>query len=83
MTKTINSLESFIHDIKTPLASIKYGAEGFKVFLPELINAYSIAVSNNLIKETINSEQIDLISKVPSNIEISADLITKQLGNLK
>ncbi len=39
------------HELRTPLLSIKSGAQGLEKFLPRLIEGYQLAVSQQLIKE--------------------------------
>lgn len=61
-----------IHDLHTPLATIRTIDRMSKTILPELIRGYYLAVENGLIEEPINSDSIHYVEE---NIGISSRIV--------
>ena len=74
-------LKDFIHDVQSPLITIKMGALGIKDFLPQLIAAYQIACASGLIEAQIQPRHIELLTKVLNNIESATNDIDISLNS--
>lgn len=72
-------LKQFTHNIQTPLATIKQSVQGLKIFLPKLLDGYTMAENAKLISDKIDDHHLNILHRVLSHIENSADLINKQI----
>ena len=54
------AMRAVAHDIRTPLASIKFALTGIDQVFSQLLEAYKLAEKNGLIKSPIRSQKIDL-----------------------
>ncbi len=67
--KTINTVaESVAHELRTPLRTIASGAEGLQLFLPKLIETYSIAKNAKLPIPKIDESHYNSLKKALDNI---------------
>jgi signal transduction histidine kinase len=60
---------SIAHELRTPLLSIKGGANGIKIFMPKLLAGYRAAAAANLDVPKIFPSHIKQIEQVIENIE--------------
>lgn len=60
---------SIAHELRTPLLSIKSGANGIKLFIPKLLAGYKAAAAANLDVPKIFPRQIEHIEQVIKNID--------------
>lgn len=69
-------IENFVHDIRTPLASIQLGATGIKNYLPAVLQNYRNLMAGKPIQQPISDETMKLLLQVIENIE-------KEVGRMK
>lgn len=72
----------FTHNINTPLAAIKYSAQGLKDFLPIILDGYTKAKAANLTTENIEIQHFKILYHIINSIESSTDLINKEISGL-
>lgn len=55
---------SIAHELRTPLASIRFGVHGIQKYLPDIIEGYKLAQSANLPVKAISQSRMDLLETV-------------------
>lgn len=68
-SSNLEKIEEFVHDIRTPLASIQLGATGIKNYLPTILKNYQNLLDGKKVEQPISQEAINLLLKVVDNIE--------------
>ncbi|MSP53932.1 MAG: HAMP domain-containing histidine kinase [Gammaproteobacteria bacterium] len=73
---------SIAHELRTPLLSIKGGANGIKIFIPRLLAGYNAAAEAKLNVPRIFPSQITQIEQVIANIESEVDFSNTVIDTL-
>ena len=73
---------SIAHELRTPLLSIKGGANGIKIFIPRLLAGYKAAAEAKLNVPRIFPSQIKQIEQVIANIESEVDFSNTVIDTL-
>jgi PAS domain S-box-containing protein len=77
---------SIAHELRTPLAAVKHGLEGFRDYFPRLMEGYEKAVAAGLIEHPIRQGHLDMLKHVLPSIYRQADcgnqIIDIQLMNM-
>ena len=78
--KAINKISSeMVHDIRTPLLSINFGANGLEKFLPRLIEGYEYALKHGLQATQISTDSLNTLKDITTNIQANTTKINKRV----
>lgn len=75
-------LAEIVHDIRSPVASIKSGVYCVKEILPELIQTYREAQKYNLNIPISNEKILNSIEKIVNNIDNASTAVNDYLDEL-
>lgn len=75
-------IDKILHDMRTPLAVIKFGISGIEDYLPSLLFAYGEASKAGLINHPIPPTQLHLLSCILNNIKLSVKETDQKLDEL-
>ena len=76
-----DQIEELIHFLRTPLASIKIGAEILKDMLPTIFAGFNLAVQGKLVADQTTIIDLDKLSTVLENILHESNKISKYLNS--
>ncbi len=74
-------IEKFVHDIRTPLASIQLGASGIKNYLPLILQNYENLLNGKQPQHAISQDNINLLLQVIENIETDVIRLQKMIND--
>ncbi len=72
-----------IHFLRTPLSSIKAGAQILKELLPELIEAYEKSATLNVIENKISGVKLGKLDSVLNNILSEAERVSQHVNAIE
>lgn len=70
-----------IHDIHTPLLTIKMLNRALEDILPQLVSGYSAALEHNLLDQTIDERKLDILKKNANTSQERIDFINQLIDD--
>ena len=83
-TQSLNcEVGELIHFIRTPLSSIKAGAQILKELMPELIDAYEKSARLNVVETKISGVKLKKLDSVLNNILGEAERVSQHVNAIE
>ena len=81
---TLNGeLSELVHFLRTPLSSIKTGAEIIKELLPNLVEVYEKSLTLNLVENRISEVKLKRLDCVLNNILSEAERVSQYVNGIE
>ena len=78
----LSATGNLAHELRTPLLSIRMGADALEKFLPELFRGYQAACSKELIEPELRASQQQRLANVLTTIKLHTQLSNSMITNL-
>ena len=77
-----SELKMIIHDMRTPLASIEFSQRAIKKILPKLIEGFELAIQNNLLIKTDETDKINTLKEALDSIDLPFNALEKNINKI-